>query len=697
MRQGGGISGFAMRSESEYDRLRRGPRVDVGLGRARHGAWRAICAAATKPSSRCIGDGALTGGLAYEALNNAGQLKTNFIVILNDNEMSIAPNVGSIASYLSVLRTKPFANFAREKAKDVLEHMPVRRRPRARRFDAAEIGGDALRRAAKKAAVIFEELGFRYMGPIDGHNYDTLVDASRTRARSPGPVLAARAHRQGQGLRAGRAETRAPSTASRPRSTLENGKIEFKPGAPPDVLRRFRRRADRRRRARSARHRDHRRDARRHEAREVRQDVSRTRYFDVGIAEAHAVCFAAGAATSGTASRSARSTRRSCSAPTTRSCTTSCVQNLPVVFCMDRAGFVGDDGPTHMGLYDIAYLRTLPNMTVMAPRNEDELLPMLDARALARRAGRDSLSARHHQRQAPSRSGRADRARARPRCCAAAAASRSWRSATRSTSRSTRTTLLRESTATAADGRQRALRASRSTRRCLLELARRPRAASSRWRSTRSPAASARRSSSCCRDRGLGVRGRARRRARTCSCSTTRNPSSARSSAFRARRRARISALRSGSVARARRTRPSAIRRYVDDLVSSPRSCRRDDAPFARPTAAGRRAEPARDHFASMLQQTAASVAAADAAGSARPWLTHTLAGAFRPRGRLAGRAARDPDDETRGLYRHDRRPRRVAPTADGSASKSRSSASPASSRSCFVVFGFARLASRGI
>ena len=130
----------------------------------------------------------LTGGLAYEALNNAGQMRTNFIVILNDNEMSIAPNVGSMASYLSVLRSKPFANQVRATGKQVLGHLPLGGMAK-KAFESAELGAMRFIAPSEKAAVIFEELGFRYIGAIDGHNYDALVDALETAKAIPRAVL----------------------------------------------------------------------------------------------------------------------------------------------------------------------------------------------------------------------------------------------------------------------------------------------------------------------------------------------------------------------------------------------------------------------------------------------------------------------------------------------------------------------------
>src|SRR5579863_4261804 len=373
IRKGGGLSGFAMRSESQYD--------PFGAGHAST----AVAAALGMATARdlmggdervvaVIGDGALTGGLAYEALNNAGGRRTQFMVILNDNEMSIAPNVGSIASYLSVLRSKPFANFVRRTGKEVLKRIPLGGAAK-KAIEGAEIGAMHFIGPSEKAAVIFEELGFRYIGPIDGHNYDVLVDAIHTAKDMDRPVLLHIRTVKGKGFEPAERDSRTFHGIGANAFEPSNGAKKSSSGARPKFQDVFG-------------------DAMIAVAEKDPRVVGITaampdgtglskfakrfpdRYFDVGIAEAHAVCFAAGLATNGL--------KPICAIYSTflqraydQVVHDVVVQNLPVVFCMDRAGFVGDDGPTHMGLYDIAYMRTLPNMTVMAPRNEDELLPMM--------------------------------------------------------------------------------------------------------------------------------------------------------------------------------------------------------------------------------------------------------------------------------------------------------------------------------
>jgi 1-deoxy-D-xylulose-5-phosphate synthase len=373
LRQGGGISGFAMRSESDYDAFGAGHAstsisAALGMATARDRAGRDETVVAV------IGDGAMTGGLAYEAINNAGLLKTNFIVILNDNEMSIAPNVGSIASYLGTLRSKPFFTYGRELVKGVLDHVPLGKTAR-KALSTAEIAGMRMVSPEHKAPVIFEEMGFRYIGPVDGHDLDALVDVVSNARKIPGPVLLHVKTVKGKGFQIAEGDSRTFHGVGPGVYHPDEGKLEKKASRPThsqafaDALC-------------AAAERDERVigiTAAMPDGTGLAKFAKAfpERYFDVGIAEAHAVCFAAGAAT--------RGLRPVCAIYSTflqraydQVVHDVVVQRLPVVFAMDRAGFVGDDGPTHMGLYDIAYLRTLPGMTVMAPRNEQEIAPMLD-------------------------------------------------------------------------------------------------------------------------------------------------------------------------------------------------------------------------------------------------------------------------------------------------------------------------------
>ncbi|MDP9111240.1 MAG: 1-deoxy-D-xylulose-5-phosphate synthase [Candidatus Eremiobacteraeota bacterium] len=407
IRKGGGLSGFAMRSESEYDAFGAG-HASTSVSAALGMACARDLAGRNETVVAVLGDGALTGGLAYEALNNAGQLKSNFIVILNDNEMSIAPNVGSIASYLSVLRSKPLATFARQKAKGVLRRVPFGGTAR-KAIESAEFAAMRFVAPAEKTAVIFEELGFRYMGPFDGHNFDALVESLATAKNVPGPVLVHVLTVKGKGYSPAESDSRTFHGVGA--FQAENGKVEKVANTPRTFADAFG---------------DAMVSIAEHDNRVIGITAAMPdgtklstfakrfpeRYFDVGIAEAHAVCFAAGAASAGL--------RPVCAIYSTflqraydQIVHDVCVQGLPVVFCLDRAGVVGDDGPTHMGLYDIAYLRTLPGITLMAPRNESELGPML-AHALtletpaAIRYPRGSTSGRHSEPPAPIVQGKAE-------------------------------------------------------------------------------------------------------------------------------------------------------------------------------------------------------------------------------------------------------------------------------------------------
>ncbi|MBV8581775.1 MAG: 1-deoxy-D-xylulose-5-phosphate synthase [Candidatus Eremiobacteraeota bacterium] len=408
LRQGGGISGFAMRSESEYDAF--------GAGHASTSISAALGMATARDLDgrretivSVIGDGALTGGLAYEAINNAGLLKTNFIVILNDNEMSIAPNVGSIASYLGMLRSKPLFTRGREILKGVLDHVPLGETAR-KALSTAEIAGMRFTLSEHKAPVVFEEMGFRYVGPIDGHDLDTLTDVISNARKIQGPVLLHVKTVKGKGYDIAEGDSRTFHGVGPGVYHPDEGKLEKKPARPTfaqafaDALIAA---AERDRRVVGI-------TAAMPDGTGLAKFAKRfpQRYFDVGIAEAHAVCFAAGAST--------RGTKPVCAIYSTflqraydQVVHDVAIQGLPVVFAIDRAGFVGDDGPTHMGLYDLAYLRTLPGITIMAPRNEAEVAPMLDlALALdapaAIRYPRGSTSGKHDEPLAPLAVGRAE-------------------------------------------------------------------------------------------------------------------------------------------------------------------------------------------------------------------------------------------------------------------------------------------------
>jgi len=407
IRKGGGLSGFAMRSESPYDCFGAG-HASTSISAALGMAQARDIAGTDETVVAVIGDGALTGGLAFEAINNAGQLKTNFIVILNDNEMSIAPNVGAMDKYLGTLRSKPLFNAAREKVKDLLGRVPFGETAR-KALSTAEEAGMRMVSSEPKTAVIFEEMGFRYVGPIDGHDYDTLCEVIANARKIAGPVLLHVRTVKGKGFEPAELDKRTFHGVGP--FELENGKIEFKTSSRPTFSEAFAdgltTLADRDRRIVAI-------TAAMPDGTQLKRFAKKhpDRYFDVGIAEAHGVCFAAGAATAGLK-------------PVVAIYSTFMqraydqivhdvvLQNLPVVLCMDRAGVAADDGPTHMGLYDIAYLRTLPFMTIMAPRIEAEVLPMLEhalslGAPVAIRYPRGNSQGNHLEAPAPIAHGRAE-------------------------------------------------------------------------------------------------------------------------------------------------------------------------------------------------------------------------------------------------------------------------------------------------
>ena len=372
LRQENGISGFLKRSESEFDAFGAGhaaTSISAALGIA---AGRDLTGQGFKVAA-VIGDGALSSGLAYEGLNNAGHSERDMIVVLNDNEMSIAPNVGAMHKYLTSIQRNPLYNRVRSKIGDIMDSAP-----------GPLSGVGALARKWEESlktfltpGVLFEELGFRYFGPIDGHDIDALVDTLAAVRDLKGPRLVHVLTQKGRGFPAGEhaagekwhalppghdpatGRQLKTSTANANYTTVfgkglaelgsENSRVAVITAAMPSGT------------GTAA-------FAKAHPA----------RFFDVGIAEGHAVTFAAGLATQGVK-------------PVVAIYSTFlqrgydniihdvAIQHLPVVFCMDRAGLVGEDGETHMGLYDIAYMLAIPHMTVTAPKDGREMLGLLRA------------------------------------------------------------------------------------------------------------------------------------------------------------------------------------------------------------------------------------------------------------------------------------------------------------------------------
>src|SRR5687767_10219597 len=369
LRQKGGIAGFPRREESEYDTFgtaHSSTSISAALGMAvaakRQGIDRHVVAV--------IGDGAMTAGMAFEALNNAEQTGAKVIVILNDNDMSISENVGALNNYLAKLMSGRFYAATRSTTKKVLSIAPPPMKELAKRFEEHAKG-------MLTPSTLFEEFGFNYTGPIDGHNLEVLVDTLSNVKRLEGPQFLHVVTRKGQGYKLAEEDPIAyhgpgkfdpgvgivkakPAPDARPRPTytqifgewlcdmarLDSRLVGITPAMREGSgLVKF------------------------------SQEFA-DRYFDVGIAEQHAVTFAAGMATEGLR-------------PVVAIYSTFlqrgydqlihdvALQNLPVVFALDRGGLVGADGPTHHGAFDHSYLRCIPNMVVMAASDENECRQML--------------------------------------------------------------------------------------------------------------------------------------------------------------------------------------------------------------------------------------------------------------------------------------------------------------------------------
>jgi len=370
LRQEQGVSGFLKRSESEYDAFGAGhaaTAISAGLGMA---VARDLNGESFKVVS-ILGDGALTSGLSYEGLNNAGGAARDFIVVLNDNEMSIAPNVGAMSRYLTSVQRNPLYNRVRSAIGSAIDHAPG---PLSSVGNVVRKWEESMK-SLLTPGVLFEELGFRYFGPIDGHNIDSLVDTFSAVRDMTGPRLVHVITQKGKGFPAG--EHVEKWHALPPGHDPATGKQRAASTANPGYTAIFGRGLT-------------------ELATEDRRIVAITaampsgtgtmsfatthpdRFFDVGIAEGHAVTFAAGMAT--------RGIRPVCAIYSTflqRAYDSIvhdvAIQHLPVVFAMDRAGLVGEDGPTHMGLYDIAYMLAIPGATVTAPKNAEEMLGLLRA------------------------------------------------------------------------------------------------------------------------------------------------------------------------------------------------------------------------------------------------------------------------------------------------------------------------------
>jgi 1-deoxy-D-xylulose-5-phosphate synthase len=367
LRQKDGIAGYLKRGESKFDHFGAGhasTSISAGLGMA-------LARDAKGENFKVvsvIGDGALTGGMALEAINHAGHLpKTNLLVVLNDNEMSISPNVGAIPRYLNKMRLSPPVQFLTDNLEEQFKNMPFSP-------ELSRLKEGMKRLAVPKVGAVFEELGFTYMGPIDGHNLEELIATFKQAHQHPGPVLVHVATVKGKGYAI--AENDQVGYHAQTPFNLATGKANpsSKP-KPPSYSKVFGEtlstiaESDPRVIGITAAM-----------ATGTGLDIFQKRvpkqYVDVGIAEQHAITLAAGLACEGmrpVAAIYSTFLQRAFD----QIIHDVCIQNLPVFFCLDRAGIVGSDGPTHQGMYDIAYLRLIPNMVLMAPKDEAELQRMI--------------------------------------------------------------------------------------------------------------------------------------------------------------------------------------------------------------------------------------------------------------------------------------------------------------------------------
>lgn len=368
LRKKGGITGFPNRSESVYDAF--------GVGHASTSISAALGMALARDARgeknqviAVIGDGALTGGESFEALNNAGDLGTKLIVILNDNEMSIDANVGAMSEYLSRIRIAPQYARAKRDMGSLLMSIP---HIGDKVYKTASHLKDGVRSVLVPGS-LFEEMGFHYIGPIDGHNTGLLEEVLASAKEMEGPVLIHIHTVKGKGYKpAEQAPDKFHGVGCFDPST---GKSAKKTGCAPSYTSVFSKALI--------------------DLAKDRPDIlaitaampSGTglkafgqaypkRFFDVGIAEEHAMTLAAGMAAAGMHPVIALYSTFAQRAYD-QLIHDVCLQNLPVTLCLDRAGLVGEDGPTHHGVFDLSYLRQMPNMCVMAPKDEEELRHML--------------------------------------------------------------------------------------------------------------------------------------------------------------------------------------------------------------------------------------------------------------------------------------------------------------------------------
>lgn len=367
LRKYGGMSGFPKRKESQSDAFDTGhssTSISAGLGFA---AARELTGESYYVVS-VIGDGAMTGGMAYEAMNNASKLKKNFIIVLNDNNMSISENVGGLSKYLSRIRTADFYRGLKSGVKDALGSIPVYGDKIVEQISRAKNGI----KSNFVSGMYFENMGIIYLGPIDGHDVATMTRVFKEAKNIDGPVLVHVLTEKGRGY---------PPAVKHPARFHGTGPFDLETGLPKNPRAKadytdifstvMRKMGDRRRDVVAI-------TAAMADGTGLKRfrNLFPERFYDVGIAEAHAVTFAAGLAASGltpvVAVYSSFLQRAY-----DQILHDVCLQDLHVVFAIDRAGLVGSDGETHQGIFDISYLGTIPNMTQMAPKNKWELSDMM--------------------------------------------------------------------------------------------------------------------------------------------------------------------------------------------------------------------------------------------------------------------------------------------------------------------------------
>ena len=362
IRQSGGISGFLSRAESEYDVFGAG-HSSTSIAAALGVATARDLINETYKVVAIIGDGGLTGGMAFEALNAAGDFRNDMLVILNDNNMSISATVGAFSKHFHKVTSSPQYNFLRSSVKGLMNMISA---------DAGQIARKI--EASLKLGTLFEEFGFRYFGPLDGNDLEALIPVLTGIRNLTGPILMHIVTEKGRGYAPAEADPIGFYSVSGP-FNLKTGKTTKSRPATPSYTEVFSQTLI---------------ELAKRDTRIVGvtaampggtgldkfAEVFPSRCFDIGLAEQCAVTFAGGLAAQGmrpVAAIYSTFLQRSYD----QVLHDVCIQNLPVIFALDRAGLVGADGPTHHGVFDLAYLRSLPNMVVMAPKDENELQAMV--------------------------------------------------------------------------------------------------------------------------------------------------------------------------------------------------------------------------------------------------------------------------------------------------------------------------------